>query len=172
MSPTDSRNRYGGYFPEKALWNNNPRHNLDIRPSELWALEPANRTWSKLAPPAGDVVASARSGGSAFSPELGLGFYAGGILENVTDSRFANWTNREIFVLDTLLTYDMEGNSFTNATTPFDPFMLNSLVYVPVGPEGILLSLTGRSVAHAMYNQTIDPRPVVSNVPLPRIKLS
>lgn len=140
--------------------------------SELWALEPVNRTWSKLPPPAGDAVAGARSGGSAFSVDLGLGFYAGGMFDNLTDSRFANWTNSEIYVLNTLLTYDMEENSFTNTTTPFDPFVLNSLVYVPVGPKGILLSLSGTSVDHAVYNQTIDPRPAVSRVPSPRGKLS
>lgn len=151
------------------MWNKNPYHNLDIRPSELWALEPANQTWSKLPPPAGAAVAGARSGGAAFSADLGLGFFAGGSFNNLTDSQFANWTKREIFVLNTLLTYDMEQNSFTNTTTPFDPFMLNSLVYVPVGPKGILVSLGGTYVWKAVYNQTTDVRPFVSQAtpPLP-----
>lgn len=130
-------------------------------------MEPANRTWSKLPPPIGDTVASARSGGSAFSADLGLGFYAGGMFNNLTDSQFSNWTNREIYVLNTLLTYNMEANSFTNTTTPFDPFVLNSLVYVPVGPKGILISLSGTFVSDPVYNQTINPRPAVSRAPFP-----
>lgn len=55
-------------------------------------------------------------------------------------------------MLNTLLTYDMEQNSFTNTTIPFDPFTLSSLVYVPVGHKGILISLGGMSVSDGSFN--------------------
>lgn len=70
----------------------------------------------------------------------------------MTDSKFGNWTNKFEPVLNTLLTYDMEQNSFTNTTIPFDPFTLSSLVYVPVGQKGILLSLGGISVSDGAFN--------------------
>lgn len=131
----------------------------------MWALSSPDSSWSKLPPPGGAVVAGARSGGVASSADLGLGFFAGGFVSNLTDSQFQNWTNDEIYGLNTLLTYDMEQNSFTNTTTPFNPFMLNSMVYVPVGPKGILLSLGGTFVYKAVYNQSTDERPAVSSPP-------
>lgn len=127
---------------------------MDMRPSEIWELDTKARTWSKVAQPGGDPVAGAGFGGAASAPDLGLGFYAGGLLTNNTDSQFESWTNGETQVLNTMLTYNMENNSFTNTTTPFDPFSLSSLVYVPVGRKGILLSLGGRSVSDGVYNAT------------------
>lgn len=138
-----------------------------MRPSEVWELDTKAFTWSKLAQPGGDPVVGARAGGVAFAPDLGLGFYAGGVLTNETDSQFSNWTNGETQVLNTMLTYDMENNSFTNATTPFDPFSLSSLVYVPVGRKGILLSLGGRSVSEGAFNTTTGSTTNVRPLPLP-----
>lgn len=67
-------------------------------------------------------------------------------MDNQTDSKFANWTGGQALLLDTMLTYDMGANSFTNTSTTVNPFFLDTLVFVPVGPEGILLSLGGYSI--------------------------
>lgn len=107
-------------------------------------------------------MGGARSGGSAYSSEFG--FFAGGILSNQTDSKFANWTADEAGILNSLLTYDMEKNTFTNKTTPFNPFALSNLVYVPVGEQGILLSLGGTSIPEGIFNWSITD---LKNVPPP-----
>lgn len=107
-------------------------------------------------------MSGARSGGSAYSSEFG--FFAGGQLSNQTDSKFANWTADEAEVLNTLLTYNMENNTFTNKTTPLDPFTLSNLVYVPVGEQGILLSLGGASIPKGVFNWSATD---LKNVPPP-----
>lgn len=97
-------------------------------------------------------MTGARNGGTAYAAEFG--FFAGGHSSNQTDSKFANWTGGESLILNTMLTYDMENNSFTNKTTPFDPFTLSKLVFVPVGEKGILLSLGGASIPKGKFNWT------------------
>lgn len=160
-------NRFGGAFPDSDFWApKNGSKNLDlvVRPAEIWALETVNFTWNKLPPPGGDPVSGVRSGGGAYSSELG--FLAGGHLNNRTDSKFANWTGGESEILNTLLTYDMANNTFVNKTTPFDPFTLSNLVHVPVGEKGILLSLGGISIKKGMFNWTFND---IKNVPLPHL---
>lgn len=138
--------RYGGTFLNKGLFNLTENEiDEDVRPSEVWTLNTKTLDWSKMPPSGGDKVVGYRNGGMAHIPEKGLGFFYGGKAGNTTDSEFVNWTNIDAnqWQSDRLLTFDMEKNVWTNSSTGLLPVMIPSLLYVPIGKDGILVSVGG-----------------------------
>lgn len=138
--------RYGGTFLNKGLFNLTENEiDEDVRPSEVWSLNTKTLDWSKMPPPGGDKVVGYRNGGMAHIPEKGLGFFYGGRAGNTTDSEFANWTDIDAnqWQSDCLLTFDMEKNVWTNSSSGLLPVIIPSLLYVPIGKDGILVSVGG-----------------------------
>lgn len=148
----------------KVLWGDNSTY-FDPKPSELYKLDTRALTWTKLPQPGGDIVAGARNGGAEFVPGADKGYFVGGMASNYTDSKFSNWTHGEILTLDTLLTYDMQNNTWQNTTMPFDPFFSSTLIYAPVGEKGILVSLGGSKTPKGKFNWTSDDMESVRSPP-------
>lgn len=106
-----------------------------------------------MPPPGGDRVVGYRNGGITHIPEKGLGFFYGGKAGNTTDSEFASWTdtNANQWQSDRLLTFDMEKNVWTNSSTGLLPIMTPNLIHVPIGEDGILVSLGGITAADRSF---------------------
>ncbi|RPB07139.1 hypothetical protein P167DRAFT_609657 [Morchella conica CCBAS932] len=134
--------KWGGFYPLKAFWGNYSQ--FDPRGSEVWKLDKKIANWTQQpAPTGGDEVSGTRNAAAAYLPELGLGFAAGGHVSNGTDKKFASWTDGHALMLDSMVTYNMGNNSWTNHTTGMTPFTLSALVHVPIGEKGILISMGG-----------------------------
>lgn len=116
-----------------------------------------------MPPPGGNKTLGYRSGGIAHIPEKGLGFFYGGAAGNTTDSEFANWTNLDPnqWQSDRLLTFDMEKNVWTNSSTDLLPVVSPSLLYLPIGSDGMLVTLGGVTAYDWAFGPT-TPSQVVS----------
>lgn len=141
--------KYGGVYPLQAFWGNNTSY--DPRGPDIWKLDTTTYNWTKLPAAAGDTVFGTRNAGVAYVPELGLGFAAGGHESNQTDVAFGSWQDGHAQLLNSMVTYSMGNNTWKNQTTPMDPFTLSSLVHVPIGSQGLLVSLGGYGLPGSGY---------------------
>jgi hypothetical protein len=144
----------------KAFWGNSSLY--DPRGSEVWKLDKKIANWTQQPTPGGAEVSGTRNAAAAYLPELGLGFAAGGHISNGTDKKFASWSDGHSLMLDSMVTYNMANNSWTNQTTGMTPFTLSSLVHVPIGEKGILISMGGIDNPGGYYNPTTTEIQAVS----------
>ena len=100
-------------------------------------------TWEfqSIDPP---TIHRAWGGAVASVPEKNLGFFLGGIIENRTDTAFADAPGY-LVLQDSFLHFDSSSRSFVNNTAPeLGHIALGSLVYIPdMGNDGILVYLGG-----------------------------
>jgi len=149
--------KYGGYYPQEGVWKfNNNISSIAPRNGEIWELNTKTRNWTKTAQPSGQQFLGARNGGVTSIPTEDTAFFLGGWSNNMTDGRLKNWTHGERLAHQSMLAWDIKGNEMLNISTSFQAVTLSSLVHVPVGKYGILVSLGGNQFTGSRFNFTAE----------------
>ncbi|KAF8242588.1 hypothetical protein K440DRAFT_638867 [Wilcoxina mikolae CBS 423.85] len=153
--------RYGGHHLDPILWN---QFNLTITKNDFWSLDTKSLEWEKVTPKGADGLLRASAGAYANVPELGLGFYVGGLVTNRTDSTFNDWglPGNHSLALNSMLIYDLRNNEIRNITNlDFKPLWSAVLQYVPIGKKGQLILIGGFESDEAVSGpDPYSPRPM------------
>ena len=133
--------RYGGWFADNNTWLDSPE--AVVTPSDMWRFDVKNLTWenTNIDPPS---IHRAWGGAVATVPEKRTGYFLGGIVENRTDTAFADAPGY-LVLQDSFLNFDSGSNSFVNKTAPeLGHVALGNLVHIPdMGKDGVLIYLGG-----------------------------
>ena len=133
--------RYGGWFADSRTWNNTPQ--ALVKPSDIWRFGLKSLTWENesISP---RTLRRAWGGAVASVPEKKIGYFLGGIVENRTDTVFADAPGY-LVLQDNFLNFDSGSNVFVNKTAPeLGHIALGNLVHIPdLGNDGILVYLGG-----------------------------
>lgn len=109
----------------------------------MWRLNLASSAWENK-PINPSTLHRAWGGAVASVPDKKAGYFLGGIVENRTDTAFADAPGY-LVLGDSFLNFDSGMNSFDNKTAPaLGHTALGSMVYIPdMGDDGILVYLGG-----------------------------
>ena len=109
----------------------------------MWRFNLPSFTWENQTISPGNI-SRAWGGAIASVPDKKMGYFLGGIVENRTDTAFANAPGY-LVLKDSFLNYNSSLNSFSNKTAPeLGHIALGGLVYIPdMGKSGILVYLGG-----------------------------
>ena len=133
--------KYGGWFANDKTWTDTPQ--ARVRHSDMWRLDLSRSTWeNKSIDPAN--IHRAWGGATASVPEKQLGYFLGGIVENRTDTAYADAPGY-LVLKDSFLNYDSGTNVFANRTAPkLGHTALGNMVYISgMGQDGLLVYLGG-----------------------------
>lgn len=110
----------------------------------MWRFNLSNFTWEQepIDPP---TIHRAWGGAVASVPEKKTGYFLGGIVDNRTDTAFANTPDYYLVLQDSFLDFDSGSSVFVNKTAPeLGHIALGTLVHIPnMGKDGILVYLGG-----------------------------
>jgi hypothetical protein len=120
---------YGGRHPENDY----------TVPFTLWKYDTTTNTWSAVDDTPSHVK-RAYYGAGVTVQDRGMSYYLGGWLSNASDP---DWTGPPM-ALDTMLKYDMLGNSWSNTTIDGHPARAEGvLLYIPASFHGMLVYFGG-----------------------------
>ncbi|KAF2873284.1 hypothetical protein BDV95DRAFT_593628 [Massariosphaeria phaeospora] len=106
---------------------------------KLWYYDIVYDTWNVSDTRASEIQRAAWGAGTV-AQDRGRGYYYGGHLNNLSVPGYASTPT----ILDTMLVYDMLGNTFRNQTGPDGTGRAEgSMVYVPAGDAGLLVYYGG-----------------------------
>ena len=134
--------RYGGWFVDNYTWPTSPES--QVRPSEeIWRFDTDTSVWDSI-PIDPSSIHRAWGGAAATASESGFGYYLGGIVENRTETTFADAPGY-LVLQDSFLNFDSGSTSFENKTaTDLGHLALGNLVHIQeMGKDGILVYLGG-----------------------------
>jgi hypothetical protein len=121
---------------------------------QLWGYDVVLNQWNLSSPNLGSSLPIQRVsyGAGVASSEIGMGFYYGGYLNNLTNPL---WTGPQM-ATSNLIVYDMDQNTLTN-NTGYDNVgrAEGIMVYIPVSAAGLLIYFGG--VTFPYGNETEVP---------------
>ncbi|KAH0845880.1 hypothetical protein FOPE_12243 [Fonsecaea pedrosoi] len=124
---------------------------------QLWGYDVVLNQWNLSSPHVGSTASIQRVswGAGVASSEIGMGFYYGGYLNNLTTPL---WTGPPL-ATSNLIIYDMDQNSLTN-NTGYDNIgrAEGIMVYIPASMSGLLVYFGG--VTFPYGNETEVPAPM------------
>ena len=157
MSKNGTVYKYGGIYPQEGMWDFSSNiSSIAPRNGEIWELNTKTRNWTKTAQPSGQQFLGAKNGGATSIPSEDSAFFIGGWSNNMTDGRLKDWTHWESLAHQSMLAWDIKGNEMLNISTSFKAVILSSLVHVPVGEKGILVSLGGNQYSGSRFNYPLS----------------
>ncbi|KAF8427292.1 hypothetical protein EV426DRAFT_399786 [Tirmania nivea] len=137
--------KYGGWFADRNTWKDTPQ--TRVREAQLWKLNLDKSSWELGTMP--DGIHRAWGGAVASVPPKKRGYFLGGIVENRTETTFANAPGYE-YLGDSFLEFDSDSATLSNKTystagaSSLGSIGLGNLVYIPdMGKEGILVFIGG-----------------------------
>ncbi|KAF8457134.1 hypothetical protein BGX38DRAFT_1265885 [Terfezia claveryi] len=136
--------KYGGWFADQRTWSKTPQ--AQVREAQLWKLDLVTSSWELETMPSG--IHRAWGGAVASDPSNKKGYFLGGIVENRTDTVFADAPGYE-YLGDSFLNFDSSSATLTNKTystagaSSLGSIGLGNLVYIPMGKAGILVFIGG-----------------------------
>lgn len=144
---SDNNNNAGAFF----VWGGEASYDDDVIPSKVWRFQAdgvGRGSWEHaLVSNQKDFTKIKRPMGGAFAQIGNVGYYVGGWATSKTDKSVDRPRNEYLALLG-LVTYDMPGGKFRNASLTgfgdYNTFRSGSMEAVPFGPEGLLLVLGGR----------------------------
>lgn len=141
---------FGGQYYEPGYPPTTPGTiTLPKAENELWEFHEPSQSWELVYDT--DISALRPAHGASLSvPEIQKGFYLGGWADNTTTLGLEG----RVF-MDQLVVFDMQTRKFGQRKIPETAYptrIAGSLVYVPVGEEGVLLALGG-----CLTNLPCDP---------------
>ncbi|KAL2888299.1 Kelch repeat-containing protein [Ceratocystis lukuohia] len=108
----------------------------------LWSYDISANNWSTVAYDKQFRVNGLSYGASASPPASGMGYYFGGWQNNAT---VASWSSSVPVATANLLSYDMDAQSWQNASAPDDGLRRAEgvMVYLPMSDQGMLVYFGG-----------------------------
>jgi len=147
--------KYGGYHPQEGMPTVKNISRTAPPNGEIWELNTTTRNWTKAVQPSGEQFLGSRNGGVTSIPTEDKAFFLGGWSSNMTDGSLKDWTHEERLAHRSMLAWDIKGNEMSNISTSFQAVTLSSLVHVPVGKHGILVSLGGNQYTGSTFYNTL-----------------
>jgi hypothetical protein len=113
----------------------------DVRPfTNLWFFDVLNDTWIRAKPSDNQISISWPAFGSGTITEGGTAYYYGGYLNNKTVFK---WGNTNPLMLNSLVSFDMNTQTWSNRTHNTTPRAEGMLHYLPASRSGMLVYFGG-----------------------------